>query len=157
MPLVEVIATESTAPEVSAGPSRSTERPATARPRQRRRAGFIGNRLQHALWREAISLVEHGLCDAGTVDTVVEASFVGGWRCLAARNADLVGTDVTLAIHNVVLPAIDRRPDRPLSREDSSLTKGSVSDPARLPQLEPRSTSRVRGSSTQRLGSMQGL
>ena len=30
--------------------------------------GFIGNRLQHALWREAISLVEHGICDAKTVD-----------------------------------------------------------------------------------------
>ncbi len=25
--------------------------------------GFIGNRLQHALWREAISLVENGICD----------------------------------------------------------------------------------------------
>src|SRR5579864_6558706 len=37
--------------------------------------GFIGNRLQHALWREAISLVEHGICDAKTVDDVVKASF----------------------------------------------------------------------------------
>jgi len=26
--------------------------------------GFIGNRLQHALWREAISLVENGICSA---------------------------------------------------------------------------------------------
>ena len=26
--------------------------------------GFIGNRLQHALWREAIALVERGICDA---------------------------------------------------------------------------------------------
>ena len=30
--------------------------------------GFVGNRLQHALWREAISLVENGICDAETVD-----------------------------------------------------------------------------------------
>ena len=30
--------------------------------------GFVGNRLQHALWREAISLVEHGICDAETVE-----------------------------------------------------------------------------------------
>ena len=26
--------------------------------------GFIGNRLQHALWREAIALVQNGVCDA---------------------------------------------------------------------------------------------
>jgi 3-hydroxybutyryl-CoA dehydrogenase len=27
------------------------------------------------------------------------------------ENADLVGTDLTLAIHNIVLPAIDSRPE----------------------------------------------
>ena len=37
--------------------------------------GFVGNRLQHALWREAISLVENGVCDAESVDTVVKSSF----------------------------------------------------------------------------------
>ena len=40
--------------------------------------GFIGNRLQHALWREAIALVENGICDAETVDTVVKAASAGG-------------------------------------------------------------------------------
>ena len=35
--------------------------------------GFIGNRLQHALWREAVSLVERGICDAEAVDTVVKS------------------------------------------------------------------------------------
>ena len=37
--------------------------------------GFVGNRLQHALWREAIALVADGVCDAATVDAVVKASF----------------------------------------------------------------------------------
>src|SRR6185312_112867 len=37
--------------------------------------GFIGNRLQHALWREAVALVEHGICDAETVDTVIKSAF----------------------------------------------------------------------------------
>ncbi len=32
--------------------------------------GFIGNRLQHARWREAISLVQNGVCDSRTVDRV---------------------------------------------------------------------------------------
>ena len=42
--------------------------------------GFIGNRLQHALWREAISLVEKGICSAEAVDDVVKASFGRAWR-----------------------------------------------------------------------------
>lgn len=74
-------------------------------------AGFIGNRLQHALWREAIALVEAGVCDAKTVDTVVKASFGRRLPVLGPlENADLVGTDLTLAIHRTVLPAIDSRP-----------------------------------------------
>ena len=73
--------------------------------------GFIGNRLQHALWREAISLVENGICDARTVDTVIKASFGRRLAVLGPlENADLVGIDLTLAIHKTVLPAIDSRP-----------------------------------------------
>ncbi|WP_267957333.1 3-hydroxyacyl-CoA dehydrogenase family protein [Paraburkholderia sp. HP33-1] len=73
--------------------------------------GFIGNRLQHALWREAIALVAEGVCDARTVDTVVKASFGRRLPVLGPlENADLVGTDLTLAIHRTVLPAIDATP-----------------------------------------------
>ncbi len=73
--------------------------------------GFVGNRLQHALWREAISLVEHGICDAETVDTVVKASFGRRIAVLGPlENADMVGLDLTQAIHETVLPAIDSRP-----------------------------------------------
>jgi 3-hydroxybutyryl-CoA dehydrogenase len=73
--------------------------------------GFIGNRLQHALWREAIALVEQGICDAETVDTVIKAAFGRRLAVLGPlENADLVGTDLTLAIHKTVLPAIDSRP-----------------------------------------------
>jgi 3-hydroxybutyryl-CoA dehydrogenase len=73
--------------------------------------GFIGNRLQHALWREAISLVEHGICDAETVDAVIKAAFGRRLAVLGPlENADMVGTDLTLAIHKTVLPAIDSRP-----------------------------------------------
>jgi 3-hydroxybutyryl-CoA dehydrogenase len=73
--------------------------------------GFIGNRLQHALWREAIALVEHGICDAETVDAVIKAAFGRRLAVLGPlENADLVGTDLTLAIHKTVLPSIDSRP-----------------------------------------------
>ncbi|CAO3428991.1 3-hydroxyacyl-CoA dehydrogenase family protein [Azospirillum doebereinerae] len=81
--------------------------------------GFIGNRLQHALWREAMALVQNGVCDARTVDTVVKASFGRRLAVLGPlENADLVGTDLTLAVHEHVLPDLDRTPGPlPLLRE----------------------------------------
>ena len=42
--------------------------------------GFVANRLQHALWREAISIVEHGIADAATVDAAIKKVSVSGWR-----------------------------------------------------------------------------
>ena len=73
--------------------------------------GFIGNRLQHALWREAIALVENGICDAETVDTVVKESFGRRLAVLGPlENADLVGTDLTLDIHDAVLADLETRP-----------------------------------------------
>ena len=73
--------------------------------------GFVGNRLQHALWRECVALVQNGICDAETVDTVIKASFGRRLAVLGPlENADLVGTDLTLAIHNTVLPDLDRTP-----------------------------------------------
>jgi 3-hydroxybutyryl-CoA dehydrogenase len=72
--------------------------------------GFIGNRMQHALWREAISLVERGICDAEAVDTVVKSCFGRRLAVLGPlENADLVGTDLTLDIHNTVLADLEDR------------------------------------------------
>jgi len=66
--------------------------------------GFIGNRLQHALWREAISLVENGICSAEAVDEVVKSSFGRRLAVLGPlENADLVGIELTQDIHNQVL------------------------------------------------------
>ena len=73
--------------------------------------GFVGNRLQHALWREAIAMVAEGICDAATLDACVKNSFGLRLSVLGPlENADLVGTDLTLAIHKTVLPAIESRP-----------------------------------------------
>ena len=73
--------------------------------------GFIGNRLQHALWREAISLVEKGICTADAVDLVVRESFGRRLAVLGPlENADLVGTDLTHAIHKQVLHDLERSP-----------------------------------------------
>jgi 3-hydroxybutyryl-CoA dehydrogenase len=74
--------------------------------------GFVGNRLQHALWREAISIVEAGICDAETVDLVVKNSFGMRLPVLGPlENADLVGLDLTLAIHDVILRNLEASPE----------------------------------------------
>ncbi|MEM6385630.1 MAG: 3-hydroxyacyl-CoA dehydrogenase NAD-binding domain-containing protein [Pseudomonadota bacterium] len=72
--------------------------------------GFIGNRLQHALWREAISLVENGICSAEAVDDVVKASFGRRLAVLGPlENADLVGLELTQDIHRQVLFDLSKR------------------------------------------------
>jgi 3-hydroxybutyryl-CoA dehydrogenase len=112
IPLVEVIATEWTSPDVvDRAMALHTAIGKTAVHVKRDIAGFVGNRLQHALWREAIALVEQGVCSAQTIDTVIKASFGRRLAVLGPlENADLVGTDLTLAIHQIVLNAIDSRP-----------------------------------------------
>lgn len=70
--------------------------------------GFIGNRLQHALKREAIALVQSGVCDAETVDFVVKNSFGARLGVMGPlEQSDLVGLNLTLAIHDVVLADLD--------------------------------------------------
>jgi 3-hydroxybutyryl-CoA dehydrogenase len=112
VPLVEVIGTEWTSPQ-AINWTMALHADAGKKPAHVKKdvPGFIGNRLQHALWREAVSLVERGICDAETVDTVIKAAFGRRLAVLGPlENADLVGTDLTLAIHKTVLPDIESRP-----------------------------------------------
>jgi 3-hydroxybutyryl-CoA dehydrogenase len=68
----------------------------------------VGNRLQHALWREAISIVEKGIADAATVDDCVKYGFGLRLPVLGPmENADLVGTDLTLAIHDYIFKHLE--------------------------------------------------
>ena len=56
------------------------------------------------MWREAISLVENGVCDAESIDTVVKSSFGRRLAVLGPlENVDLIGTDLTLDIHENIL------------------------------------------------------
>ena len=70
--------------------------------------GFIGNRLQHAMKREAIALVAAGVCDAETIDTVVKHSFGARLAVLGPlEQSDLVGLNLTLDILSTVFPSLD--------------------------------------------------
>jgi len=81
--------------------------------------GFVGNRLQHALWREAISIVEKGIADPETVDEVIKKGFGIRLSVLGPlENADMVGLDLTLAIHDYILRHIEGSPEpSPLLKE----------------------------------------
>jgi 3-hydroxybutyryl-CoA dehydrogenase len=83
--------------------------------------GFIANRLQHALWREAISIVENGIADAKTVDEAIKSGFAIRLPVLGPlENADMVGLDLTLSIHEYVLGSLED------SHEPSKLLKEKV-------------------------------
>jgi 3-hydroxybutyryl-CoA dehydrogenase len=67
--------------------------------------GFIGNRLLHAMWREAIYLVQRGIASPADIDRVARLTF--GLRMPAVgplENIDLVGVDLVETIHQY-LPA----------------------------------------------------
>ena len=112
IPLVEIVKTEWTDPAFAEAMhellSEAGKAPVMV---ERDVPGFIGNRLQHALWREAISLVEKGVCTAETVDEVVKGSFGRRMAVLGPlENADLVGIELTQDIHRQVLFDLDAAP-----------------------------------------------
>jgi len=67
--------------------------------------GFVGNRLQFALFREALAIVAQGIADPEAVDQVVRFGF--GRRLAAAgpfEVFDLAGLDTILAVATQILP-----------------------------------------------------
>ena len=69
--------------------------------------GFIGNRLNQAMWREALALIEAGVCDAETIDTVVKEGFGLRLPVLGPmENADLIGLELTRNLHALLLPEL---------------------------------------------------
>ncbi len=73
--------------------------------------GFVANRLQHALWREAFAIIDEGIADAATVDECVRYGPGLRWPILGpVENADMVGLDLTKAIHDYILPHINAAP-----------------------------------------------
>jgi 3-hydroxybutyryl-CoA dehydrogenase len=81
--------------------------------------GFVGNRLQMALLREAAAIVAAGIATAADVDAVVTAGF--GRRLAVAGPfavADLAGLDVTLRVMEELLPSLaSEREPPPMLRD----------------------------------------
>lgn len=110
IPLVEVVQAKDTAPQ-SIVKTMDLLRGLGKEPAHVKKdvPGFVANRLQHALWREAIAMVAEGICDARTLDACVKNSFGLRLPVLGPlENADLVGIDLTLDIHKTIIPELDR-------------------------------------------------
>lgn len=93
---------------------------------QRDVTGFIGNRLNQAMWREALALIEAGVCDAETIDTVVKSSFGLRLPVLGPmENADLIGLPLTRNLHALLFPDLsDAKVASPLL--DAAIARGDT-------------------------------
>ncbi len=122
VPLVEVVPGADTLPEVVDSVHDVLQKVGKHPVKVKRDVpGFVGNRLQHALWREAISIVDHGIADAATVDEVIKNGFGIRLPVLGPlETADMVGLDLTLQIHDYILPHLDR------STEPAPILKSKV-------------------------------
>jgi len=109
-PLVEVIKGPQTSEETVVLTvelmRRIGKKPAVVR---REVPGFVGNRMQSALQREALSIVEQGIATPEDVDLVVKNGF--GRRMAAMgpfEKMDLIGTDLGLAVARILTGEISR-------------------------------------------------
>jgi 3-hydroxybutyryl-CoA dehydrogenase len=69
--------------------------------------GFIGNRLQFAVMREALHLVRTGVADPETIDTVMKASLGRRYGIVGPfEAADLGGLETFLRVAQHLLPAM---------------------------------------------------
>lgn len=88
--------------------------------------GFLANRLQHALQREAISIVQNGIATAEDVDKAIEFGF--GMR-LGVRGPmkviDAGGTDLTYSIHEYLFPDLENS-TKPLPLLKQKLDEGKL-------------------------------
>lgn len=88
--------------------------------------GFLGNRLQHAMWREAISLQEKEIASAEDIDKVVKygfgirMSFIG-----PLETADLAGLVLTRDIHKYLFPYLESSTE-PSPVLDALVAKGAT-------------------------------
>jgi len=108
IPLVEVVMSDATSPEVAQVLmdilAEVGKKPVLCK---KDVPGFVANRLQHALWREAIYMVENGIADPKTIDDSCKYGPGLRWPVLGPmENSDLVGIELTYNIHDYVLKSL---------------------------------------------------
>lgn len=109
MPLVEVVPGKDTAPEVLSTTADLMaaigKKPAVL---HKESLGFVGNRLQLAVLREAFHIVEEGIADPQTVDNIVRYSLGRRWNLVGPiASADLGGLDTFYNISTYLFDDMD--------------------------------------------------
>ena len=84
--------------------------------------GFLANRMQHALFREALSIIEQDIAEPQDVDDAIKYGF--GMRlgiCAPVEVMDMGGLDLTYNIHEYLFPHIEssKEPSRLLTDRKS--------------------------------------
>jgi 3-hydroxybutyryl-CoA dehydrogenase len=88
--------------------------------------GFVGNRLQHAMWREAIHLVESGVATPADIDRIARLTFSLRLPAVGPfENMDLVGLDLVKAIEDYLFPDLATA-DRTQPPVTKRLTSGDL-------------------------------
>lgn len=71
--------------------------------------GALSTRLQHALWREALALIYHGVCAPDAIDQVVKKGLSMTWPIVGPMEAiDLKSIPKVKAEQANLLPSLDR-------------------------------------------------
>lgn len=69
--------------------------------------GFIANRLQHALYREAAYMVEQGIASPQDIDTSLKTSFIPRYTSIGLfEHFDYAGLDMIMSIHKTLYPTL---------------------------------------------------
>jgi 3-hydroxybutyryl-CoA dehydrogenase len=147
MALVEIVPATVTAADtterLAAWSTALDKRPITLR---RDTPGFVANRLQYALLREAYALVEAGICDIADVDTAVTAALGARWAAIGPfATMDLAGLGVHAAVAEGLFPALSNTKTVPetLTRLRAQDAGGAREGRGLLGRYEPGQRERV--------------
>jgi 3-hydroxybutyryl-CoA dehydrogenase len=108
IPLVEVVPGSATAPDVTAR-TETLMREIGMEPVVLAKAipGFVGNRLQFAVLREALNIVRSGAASPEVVDRVMKASLGRRWSIVGPlESADMGGLDTFVDIASHLMPEL---------------------------------------------------
>ncbi len=113
IPLVEVVPSQQTsAPVVERTIALLRESRAEPVLVEKEIPGFIGNRLQYAILREALAIVRSGAASPEAVDTVMKASLGRRYATVGPlETADLGGLDTFLTIASHLMPELAKDED----------------------------------------------
>ena len=108
--------------------------------------GFVANRLQYALLREAYALVEADVCELADVDVAVTAGLGARWAALGPfETMDLAGLEVHAAVAAALFPLLSGAAELPAELVRPSgqrcRRRASRSRPARRLPARARSAS----------------